>query len=139
MQFGIHLVRAGALTAEDFVDVLERQCRARPTLGELAIQTRKLSMREVFAILSAQAGSHKQFGEIAVQQGYLTRTELTDLLALQTERSRPLFEIVREMGLLDHETLQRHLQEFRSSALRQSFDREAAAETDKRTPAGMPE
>jgi hypothetical protein len=112
MQFGIYLVRCGALAAEDFVDVVERRLRECPPLGMLAIEERKLTMKQLFAVLQAQAESPRPFGQLAIELGFLTNPEVLQLVGLQSERCRPMAEHLVEMGMLDAEDLRERLQLF---------------------------
>jgi hypothetical protein len=107
MQFGIHLVRRGLLSAADFVDVIEQQLLSRPPLGELAIETHALTMKQLFQVLAAQVDVQRPFGAMAFELGYLQLEDVERLLGLQCERSRSLSELVIEMGLLDAETVER--------------------------------
>jgi hypothetical protein len=116
MQFGIHLVRAGVLSADDFVDVVERQLRERPPLGMLAIEHHKLSMKQLFAVLEAQVEDPKPFGRLAVELGFLSQSDVLALVGLQSECGRPEAEHVVEMGLLDSATVARELERFRAAS-----------------------
>lgn len=116
MQFGIHLVRAGVLGADDFVDVVERQLRERPPLGMLAIEHHMLSMKQLFAVLDAQLEDPKPFGRLAVELGFLSQADVLRLVGMQSERGRPEAEHIVEMGLLDSATVCRELQRFRAAS-----------------------
>jgi hypothetical protein len=116
MQFGIHLVRGGVLSADDFVDVVERQLRERPPLGMLAIEHHKLSIKQLFAVLEAQVEDPKPFGRLAVELGFLSQADLLQLVGMQSERGRPEAEHVVEMGLVDSATVCRELQRFRAAS-----------------------
>lgn len=112
MQFGLHLVRAGAITAEQLVYALERQLEQRPAIGALAVETRRLTMRQVFDILGEQATSWKPFGEVAVDRGYLNYPQLLELLGLQCERCPSLPDVLADAGFIDAQTIREELQRF---------------------------
>ncbi|HMO84754.1 MAG TPA: hypothetical protein PKC18_07535, partial [Lacipirellulaceae bacterium] len=70
MLFGIYLVENGVITCEEFFETLKLQIRTRPPLGGLAIEQRKLTAKQVFAILRQQCDSPADmFGELAVKMG----------------------------------------------------------------------
>jgi hypothetical protein len=110
MKFGIHLVRSGALSAEDFITVVERQLSGRPPLGMLAIESRMLSMKQLFLVLKAQAEAPKPFGQLAIELGFLANADVLQLIGMQSERCRRIEEIVVEMGLLDAAVVREQLQ-----------------------------
>lgn len=112
MRFGIYLVRCGALTAEDFVDTVERQLSECPPLGMLAIEERKLTMKQLFAVLQAQAESPQPLGQLAIELGFLTNADVLQLVGLQSERCRPMAEHLVEMGMIDPDDLRVRLQQF---------------------------
>ena len=129
MQFGINLVRAGVLSAESFVDVVERQLRERPPLGMLAIEHHKLSMKQLFAVLEAQIEDPKPFGRLAVELGFLSQSDVLQLVGLQSECGRPEAEHIVEMGLLDPATVCRELERFRAASRAQLSEGTAAPRT----------
>ena len=115
MRFGIHLVRRGVISSEQLVDAVDRQLNSRPPIGALAIETRRLSMHDVFEILRAQATSHEKFGQLAVELGHLRKNDIADLLAMQSERTRPIHELLLESGAVEEETLQQEWKRFHVS------------------------
>jgi len=54
MQFGLYLVKHGMITASQFAQALEAQLASRPQIGALAIETGKLTVKQVFGILSSR-------------------------------------------------------------------------------------
>jgi hypothetical protein len=116
MHLGIHLVRRGLLSAADFVDLIERQLLTRPPLGELAIETHKLSMHQLFEVLDAQSDGNRPFGAVAVELGFMKTLDLEQLLGLQCERMKPLSDLLVEMGLLDAATVERELKRYQRTA-----------------------
>lgn len=84
MQFAEYLVDNGTITCEELFESLKLQTHSRPQLGALAIETRRLTCRQVFAILRAQCDQPEAlFGELAVRLGYLTDDDLQHLLVEQ--------------------------------------------------------
>jgi hypothetical protein len=114
MLFGIYLVENGVLSCEDFYEALKLQLRSRPQLGGLAIEMRKLSARDVFAVLRRQCESPADmFGELAVKLGYLTPDDLGHLIHEQSVRLKPFQEILVEAGMLSAEVVAQHAREYR--------------------------
>ena len=115
MHFGMFLLRKGRISGPQFIQAVSRQLDTRPQIGALAIETRSLSMRELFRILSLQCEAKESFGQLAIQLGFLTEVEIRDLLALQIERTTPLAQVFVEIGVLDelesHEELQKFHEE----------------------------
>src|SRR3712207_5774326 len=88
MQFAMYLVDNGVISCEEFFEALKLQLHSRPQLGALAIETRRLSFRQVFAILRTQCDEPNElFGEIAVRLGFLTQDDVAQLLAEQNKRA----------------------------------------------------
>jgi hypothetical protein len=114
MQFGIYLVDNGMITCEEFFEALKLQLKTRPQLGALAIEKRKLNVRQVFGVLRSQCDSpDDMFGELAVKLGYLTAEELALLLHEQSLRVRPFAEILVETGILSADAVEKHFRDFR--------------------------
>jgi hypothetical protein len=114
MQFGIYLVENGIISTEEFFEATKLHLRSRPQLGSLAIQTRKLNFRQVFAILRAQCDSPNElFGELAVSLGYLTQEDLSQLLSEQAMRSKGFVDVLVESGLMSADLVEQHYGEYR--------------------------
>ena len=74
MHFGLYLVKNNVIDSDLFVTALEQQLASRPLLGSLAIETHKLSVKQVFQVLRAQFDTPGElFGEIAINLGFLTK------------------------------------------------------------------
>lgn len=115
MQFAMYLVDNGVMTCEDFFEALKLQIHSRPQLGALAIDTRRLSFRQVSAILSHQCDEPNQrFGEIAMRLGYLKEEELSALLVEQAKRVTPLTDVLVENGFLSEAELELHFADYRN-------------------------
>jgi hypothetical protein len=114
MQFGIYLVDNGVITCEEFFEALKLQLKTRPQLGALAIEKRKLNVRQVFGVLRSQCDSpDDMFGELAVKLGYLTADELTQLLHEQAVRVRSFCEILADAGILSADAVAKHFSDYR--------------------------
>ena len=114
MQFAMYLVDNGVISCEEFFEAFKLQLHSRPQLGALAIETRRLSFRQVFSILRTQCDEpNTMFGELAVRLGYLTEEDIAQLLAEQAGRAMPLLEVLVENGFLTSELAEHHYAEYR--------------------------
>jgi len=116
MQFGMYLVENGVITCEDFYEALKLQLGTRPQLGALAIEKRKLTMRQVLSVLQAQSDTpDEKFGELALKRGYLTEADLAWLLHEQSVRVKPFGELLVDMGVMSADEMERHYREYRQA------------------------
>ncbi|MAT69022.1 MAG: hypothetical protein CMJ58_05805 [Planctomycetaceae bacterium] len=114
MYFGMHLVRQGLLTTDDFFALLEQQVASRPPMGALAIETGKLTMKQVFEVLEAQCEETSQmFGEAAVRLGFLSEQDLAVLIYEQARRAMSMTELLVLNGHAEPETAEHWLQQYR--------------------------
>jgi hypothetical protein len=114
MQFAMYLVDNGVISCEEFFEALKLQLSTRPQLGALAIETRRLTFRQVFSILRTQCDEpNTLFGELAVRLGYLTGQDISQLLAEQASRAMPLAEVLVENNFITSEQAERHYAEYR--------------------------
>jgi hypothetical protein len=116
MHFGIYLVENGVITCDEFYEALKFQLSMRPQLGALALECRKLTMRQVFSVLRAQCDAPaKYFGELAVKAGYLTGEDLAQLVCDQTTHSTPFSEVLIELDILQRDAVNQYAREYRRS------------------------
>ena len=114
MQFGLYLVKHGMITANQFVKALEAQLASRPQIGALAIESGKLSVKQIFSILRKQADMPQEmFGELAVQSGAMTEDELILLLYQQSVRTKSMPLILGELGFAATDDIETHFAEYR--------------------------
>jgi hypothetical protein len=135
VKFGLYLVRNGIISAEELVGALEVQNRTNVPIGQLAIEERLMSAREVFQVLHHQRDMlhrHELFGEIAVDKGFITHDELQRLLVLQMDRKPPLEDVLVEQGVLTRDEMNAELQNYR-----QELDRKHVV-TKRRLPLTRP-
>lgn len=115
MRFGIYLYRGNVITAEQLVSALESQQAHLTPIGQLALEARLLSARDVFAILRSQRDApHDRFGEIAIEMGLLTRDQLQQLLLIQSDRQVPLVDILVRQRALSKDSAETHLHDYRA-------------------------
>lgn len=132
MWFGIHLVRRNQILAEDLVAGLEQVLKSRVPIGRLAMETGRLSMKQVFEILAVQSETDEFFGQIAMRLGYLTESQLSELLATQVSREKPIGEALVELGAITRPQMEAELTVFHRQRRGASQRQDAEAE------AGMP-
>ncbi len=114
MQFAMYLVDNGVLTCEEYYEASKLQMHSRPQLGALAIEARRLTVKQVFAVLSMQCDEpNTKFGELAVRLGYLTDDDITQLLAEQERRAMPLLDVLVENDFLSAQVAEQHYAEYR--------------------------
>ncbi|MCA9231043.1 MAG: hypothetical protein KDA57_10345 [Planctomycetales bacterium] len=105
------------ISSNQFVQALEKQLASRPQLGALAIDTGKLTVKQVFEILRLQADEpHVRFGELAVRAQLLTQEELASLLFHQSVRVKPMAKILVEMGFASTSDIDEHFAEYRAAS-----------------------
>lgn len=116
MQFGMYLVENGVITCEEFYEALKLQLGTRPQLGALAIEKRKLNVRQVFGVLRSQSDSpDEKFGEIALKLGYLSEADLAWLLHEQSVRVRPFSELLVDISVLSADAVEKHYHDYRQA------------------------
>jgi hypothetical protein len=116
MQFAMYLVDHGQLSTQAFYKALKLQMRSRPQLGTIAIQTRRLTVKQMFIILQEQCDTPQQmFGEIAVRLGYLTNEDLNLLLDEQSRHMASLRDVLVEHGFLSADVVDQQYAAYRHS------------------------
>ena len=116
MQFGMYLVDNGFLSTQAFYKALKLQLQSRPQLGTIAIQTRRLTVKQMFTILQEQCDTPQEmFGEVAIRLGYLTNEDLHQLLEEQTRHMASLRDILVEHGFLRAEVVDQQYATYRRS------------------------
>jgi len=112
----MYLVDNGLLSTQAFYKALKLQMKSRPQLGTIAIQTRRLTVKQMFVILQEQCDTPQQmFGEIAVRLGYLTSEDLTQLLEEQSQHMASLRDVLVEHGFLAAHVIDQQYAAYRRS------------------------
>jgi hypothetical protein len=106
MWFATYLYRCGLVTAEQVVEASIRQSDERIPLGRLALETKKLTVKDIAKILQAQTEGEQRFGKVAVRLGLLTERDVADLLMIQNDRLPSMGDVLVEMGATDRETME---------------------------------
>jgi hypothetical protein len=105
MWFAAYLYRRGLVTAEQVIEASIRQSERQVPLGKLALESKKLSIKQVGKVLRAQAEEGQRFGQLAVQMGFLTEHDVAYLLMVQNDQLPSLGQILVEMRAIDRRTL----------------------------------
>jgi uncharacterized protein YlaN (UPF0358 family) len=112
----MYLVDNGLLSTQAFYKALKLQMKSRPQLGTIAIQTRRLTVKQMFVILQEQCDTPQQmFGEIAVRLGYLTSEDLNQLLEEQSQHMASLRDVLVEHGFLAAHVIDQQYAAYRRS------------------------
>jgi uncharacterized protein YaaQ len=104
MWFASYLYRRGLLSAEQIIEASIVQNDRRIPLGKLALECKKLTLKQVAKVLDAQTEEGKRFGQLAVQLGFLSEQDVAYLLMVQNDRLPSLTKVLIEMGALDQES-----------------------------------
>ncbi|MCA9217759.1 MAG: hypothetical protein KDB27_32040 [Planctomycetales bacterium] len=117
MWFACYLHKKGIITGDQFAEAVREQLSRRPLLGAIAIQSGKLSVKQVMRVFTVQADDlEKAFGELAIELGFLTEEDLAQLLLEQANSAPQLSEILVETGALTREQMLDELAQYRSHA-----------------------
>ena len=107
--FGQFLLEKGYVTREQLLDGIAEQRASTATLGDLAVATGMLSVRDVDAIGLRQLAEDEPFSQAAVNLGLLTEAQLADLLHPHSAERLLLGQILLSFGYIDEETLREAL------------------------------
>ena len=103
--FGQFLLEKGCVSREQLLLALESQREAARTLGDLAVATGMLDLKEVDAIHLLQHVENKPFSQAAVDLGLLTERQIADLLHPNSAERMLLGQILLAFGYIDQDTL----------------------------------
>ncbi len=123
VRFAAFLAQRGRVSADLALDTLLRLRNARPMIGDLAIETRKLNTEQLMTVL-ARVDGEKPFGQVAVELGYLTQMDVGELLLLQERRVPPLADALVSGGVLTIELAEAELEAFSHGVTDKAVDAE---------------
>lgn len=106
LSFGEYLVLHRRVTAQAVLQVLKKQARSRPHVGELAARRSWMTWAQVLGVLSLCDQKGGRFGDVAVSQGILTRDQLDQLLAEQRAATPRLEDCILDLGLMEWEQIE---------------------------------
>jgi hypothetical protein len=124
MLFGKYLVEREIINADEFYQAFKAQLASRPQLGTLAVQRRRLTMHQVFAVLEAQCDRPSElFGDLAIQLGFISSDDVAQLLREQSDLMKPFKDVLIDLEILDRTQADIYHQEF-TAAVRQGMSAE---------------
>jgi len=104
--FGEFLIEKGLVDELAVLEALNYQREHTVPIGQIALKSRKLTVKQVFTILNTQVDNNKLFGVIAVELGYISQEDIDELLDLQSSQRPRLGEILVNMGKIDKTALE---------------------------------
>ncbi len=108
MWLAAHFYSQGRISGEAFASAAVEQIRRRKPLGQIALQTQVLTMKQIMSVLGEQANrTELPFGEVAMGMGLLTADQVARLLYVQAQEVPPLEELLVEFGALTQEEVAR--------------------------------
>ncbi len=105
LSFGEYLVLHGLISPQSVVQILKRQQRSRPLLGELAVHRGWLGWGQVLGALSVAEQFGLRFGDALQQENLISEDKLEQLIAEQRAATPTLEDVILELGLLDRRQL----------------------------------
>ncbi|MBB3168097.1 hypothetical protein [Simiduia aestuariiviva] len=98
--FGQFLLEQERINVEQFHTALAHLRRKNKSLGELAVDSRLMTEREVAQLNREQRNTDLMLGELAVHAGLLTEPDLERLLILQQATRVNLTDVLVELGYI---------------------------------------
>lgn len=106
MWFEIQLYKRGMITGDQLAAAIEERLSTAPQIGQLAILSKRISMKELFQVLHRQSETLEPFGEVAIELGYLSKTDVAELLLEQQEATVDLTEILIDSELITRDAVE---------------------------------
>ena len=128
--FGKYLQDVGALTPEQYEEVLETSRNSRVKMGLLAVNEGYMTQAQADEVNMLQAMQDARFGDIAVSKGYLTDEQVSSLLKKQGDSYLLFVQTLIEKNLLSLEQIQKHLNHYKKSERLTSLDIDAIKSSD---------
>jgi len=117
--FGLFLIHMHGFDPVDIEQALDVQRKGRTPIGQLALESHLLILKEIMEILKIQADfiadidcPAQKFGEIAVAYGFLSEDNLQRLLKAQINQQTRLGEILIDAEILSPTQRDQLLSEF---------------------------
>ena len=109
------LLETKLVNSNDMEKALSIQSTTRPTLGQLALEKKWVTLKDIFKILKFQKNpeyKNKRFGEIAQTFQMLDRTQVDELIMAQNYPAAFIGEILVSEKSINKSALIRALKEF---------------------------
>lgn len=128
--FGKYLTDVGALTKEQYIEVVEESRSQRVKLGLIAVSEGLMTEKQANEINMLQQSSDKRFGDLAIEKGYLNDEQLGRILSKQGDSYLLFVQILTEKNYLSLDELQRYLNNFKRAERFTSLDIAALKSSD---------
>ncbi|RKZ30410.1 hypothetical protein DRQ33_07885 [bacterium] len=111
--FGQFLLEKGCITQEQLFKALQyQQVEDATKIGEIAIQMKLMTPKQVERVHQEQRLTDKYFGELAISMGYITEQQLKTMIKIQKNNHIFLGQALVELGFLTKQQIQDYLREF---------------------------
>lgn len=110
--FGNYLVDRGAISREDYREVMEKQLDARVKLGTIAVAESLLTQEQAEMLNRLQLQFDRRFGDLAVERGLLTQEQVEQLLKKQGNPYLQFLQVLLESGKVTASQVDAHLGTF---------------------------
>ena len=113
--FGNFIIEAELVSRDDMDKALSIQSTTRPCIGQLALERKWLTLKDIFRILRTQKGGAskiERFGEIAIKLNILDESQLGELVIAQNYPATFIGEILLSEKMISKNELIRALAKF---------------------------
>lgn len=128
--FGKYLQDIGALTTEQYEEVIKVSRNSRVKMGLLAVNEGYMTQAQAEEVNQLQAMQDARFGDIAISKGYLTEEQVSTLLKKQGDSYLLFVQALIESNVLTLEDIQKHLNHYKKSERLTSLDLDAIKSSD---------
>ena len=110
--FGNYLVDRGAISREDYREVMEKQLDARVKLGTIAVAESLLTQEQAEMLNRLQLQFDRRFGDLAMERGLLTQEQVGQLLKKQGNPYLQFLQVLLESGKVTASQVDAHIRLF---------------------------
>lgn len=128
--FGKYLQDIGVISEEEYLDIIEANCKKRVRLGIIAVSEGYMTDEQAEEVNRIQAQQDARFGDIAVEKGYLTNSQVGELLQKQGDSYLLLVQELLERNILSLDEIQKHINHYKKSERFTSLDIDALKSSD---------
>lgn len=128
--FGKYLQDIGALSGEQYSEIIEASRHARVKMGLLAVSAGYMSEAQADEVNQLQAMKDARFGDIAIEKGYLTEEQVTELLKKQGDSYLLFVQALVERNLFTLEEIQKYQNNYKKTRRLTALDLDALKSSD---------
>jgi len=128
--FGKYLQDIGALTEDQYYEMIETSRTARVKMGLLAVSEGFMTSKEAEEVNRIQSMKDARFGDIAVDKGYLTEDQVMQLLKKQGDSYLLCVQTLVEKYDFTLEEIQKHINHFKKSERYTALDMDSLKSSD---------